>query len=67
MIQKLHELHNVPDEVQASFGLKLSAEAGKVCWRHTVVLATRSSARIQELKENNHASLLSPHNFPGKV
>jgi hypothetical protein len=30
VIQKLRELHDVPDEVQVSFGLKLSAEAGAV-------------------------------------
>lgn len=30
VIQKLRELHDAPDEVQVSFGLKLSAEAGAV-------------------------------------
>jgi hypothetical protein len=30
VIQKLRELHDSPDEVQVSFGLKLSAEAGAV-------------------------------------
>lgn len=30
VIQKLRELHETPDEVQVSFGLKLSAEAGAV-------------------------------------
>lgn len=30
VIQKLRELHEVPDEIQVSFGLKLSAEAGAV-------------------------------------
>jgi hypothetical protein len=30
VIQKLRELHDAPDEVGVSFGLKLSAEAGAV-------------------------------------
>jgi hypothetical protein len=30
VIQKLRELHEAPDEIQVSFGLKLSAEAGAV-------------------------------------
>ena len=30
VIQKLRELHDSPDEVQVSFGLKLSAEVGAV-------------------------------------
>jgi hypothetical protein len=30
VIQKLRELHDAPEEVQVSFGLKLSAEAGAV-------------------------------------
>ena len=55
VIQKLRELHDAPDEVQVSFGLKLSAEAGAVLASGGVEANYMVTLKWAKEKEKNKA------------